>query len=543
MNVSVYKMASIFEFDEIDEKEFTAEELKQLRKQENDWVTLGDNTSYVLAADNTGKKVIYRHHRTDDEGKMKERIKKGLKNDNPIDIVMYKTTIGKKVRIDRVFDFGKRNAFDCYIHRERNEAKCLISKPEVVDYTTKLSLFHESSVKEIVTQIKRFFLTTLSASLDTISESLGYSGQKGKTLLLMKVLLEITDNRSKYPILDRLGTGLSLFRSGDIFFAGRETFSTESYPSDAVYGTFLIGQHNKDTYLFADYIMNKGISKDKKTVNDILKGKGEEVKIQDLTADGKIFLLELAVISLINSGAPFLLDIVNRFRNYMYGMEKPTRDIRDVMSSKKKRKGTQGRRPEKIEYISRASEPDPTNIPNFVFLHTMPSYETSFNTKHSISRNLFGGDEKIRLLGFPYMKWRDLTFSERKVYKDEMRDRKEKAHGLFEKKGIYGIYQDGDFKIRKPGLSRSRKKKTYGTKCSLYKERDMLNLLKKLKVQSRDVQTMPNLSNSDMWKKWYKDNGKEIICGYLLEKFRTEGKLFTGFNTMPYTVDFFRVLA
>lgn len=467
-------------------------------------------------------------------------------DDESIGIHMYRLATTKDYNIRRVERIMKQVAVDCWIHRKRNIRIC--NKPscecqrtgtgnscnddqdcapgescldgectEITcnDYTaecdydvcnyqcfnhelpesTDFSTFDVYYIDEILPDIIEGIINLFNYSFFYSRHELYSRFSNYRPIEIDRALVKIM--AEKYVIYDRYGFISYLREDGDYFFLQRD------FPLSATG----VGNQGLEIYTrdliatqeisLPDYIASLDKDVQQQIIENILSSTDQDVNIDEeiakLTTEGRISLLEAAVIDYYKEPSPRLKDILKHFERFLYIIYEPEEDIAQIETLGVRSKGP-GRPPKKgtrTQNIKFRVE-DLTNpvqeitldeyddfvqsgeIPDhrLVFLHTL--YNTIFDrVAYNVMVKIKKGDGRLRVY-IPEEQdvgWRDVKPNELPVYKVIIEEIIRKRTEVYEQYDFYGIITGKDFRIRDKSMEKVKVQKAADRNDSRYGRR------------------------------------------------------------------------
>lgn len=470
----------------------------------------------------------------------------GEDNYNTIGIHMYELATGKDYNIRRIERIMKKVAVDCWIHRNRNikicdkpscecqgegtgngcyddqgcssGERCLNGEctkltcndytaecdydvcdydcfnrnpPEALDYSTYDVYYIDEILPNIIVRLTNLFNQSFSYSRRELYSYLDEYRSIEIDRALVKIMAE------KYVIYDRYGFISYLREDGDYFFLQRD------FPLSATgVGNQGLEIYTKDLIATQEislptYITNLDKDVQQQIIESILSSTEEDINIDDeiakLTTEGRISLLEAAVIDYYKEPSQRLKDILKHFERFLYIIYEPEEEISQIETMGVRSKGP-GRPPKKgsrIQNIKFKVE-DLTNpvqeitldeydeivesgeIPEhrLVFLHTL--YNTIFDrVAYNVMVKIKKGDGRLRIY-IPEEEnvgWRDVKSNELPIYKVIIEEIIRKRTEIYEQYDFYGIITGKDFRIRDKTAEKVKAQKAADRNDSRYNRR------------------------------------------------------------------------
>ncbi|MEM3857838.1 MAG: DEAD/DEAH box helicase family protein [Candidatus Micrarchaeaceae archaeon] len=511
-------------------------------------------------------------------------------NYNIIDAQIYQHVENKEKAIKKMLRFIKQSAVDCYMNKKRNIRKTDIDYSDQCDFlpcdyqcagidldiinnkdwTTKILFYSEDEVNSAIERIKDLFSTYYSLKLKQIYRKLN---AKDKDQIFIDMALEKMI-RENIKIINRMGFFSYLRESTNgIIYLERDMFELSSKPENTAYTSVLIGVQDPENDLFSDYVNSIRFILEKPSF-DMFKNidfndetqKEQFIKyLNDLPLVLQANLFETAVYNREKEGITNDIydNIISFFSYSLFRIKEPIQALKDaeVKMTQKQKRG----RPRKTETKLKINKDYVLPYANSeqgeqIYIHTLMNQASFDRVSYNVIAKFINCADSLRVLKMSEnIGWRDANQSEKFVYGSLISKQIMQTLQIFEAYKIYGIIipPDNQFRIRDgdnedPELvARDSRHKKEGRTCSSWDFDELFDLffrlgkvfidesktynkeevIKYLKTQDIKRFKIEDFSDEELihFYNWFNLGYNKIqICDYLLDIFKTEGRIFTG---------------
>lgn len=457
---------------------------------------------------------------------------------NSIDRYMYERSERKEIEIKRMERMMKQCAIDCQINYRRNvrdtdvdfsptcdydvcRFKCVDPAPEshdpdtyalinaeFLDNETYDVFYSDEIVEKAIENIIELFHYYFSLPINLLYEAdiMKDIDAKFIDLALTKII------REKRPIRDRFGFTSYLREDGDVLFLQRDypVQSTGNKYSVSTYTANLIALEPSD---LAGQLVNLQVDEQAKLRDELRAANPDSERFNDLldqfNIQNKVRILEEAMscylglpqcprkedgTPMYTADHPYILGILNRFRNVYYSLHEPAAEIQALIQANVNRGTTRGRRRKDESKI------DPNTIPPLqpeevnanepmVYIHNLYS-QVSGNVSYNTIARFNKAVGRIRILKpTEGTGWRDTNTYETPIYTEILRRELARRIAPYEAHNIYGtILHDKKFRIRNKlnedpnQVTEDGRLIARGKECRNWHRRDLYDILWQLGV-------------------------------------------------------------
>jgi len=427
-----------------------------------------------------------------------------------------------------------------------------------VDWTTKLMHFSTKDAENAAKEIKKLFVLKSSYKINELIDILNHI----KPLFIyMGIEKLLHDNET---VTNNFGFFSYIRMSENILYLDNDEFSFTSNPENTTYTSELIGTQNQNSNIFLEYLYNL----------DLYDGLVEKLLIpnisdeqfmrdyNDLSLINKALLLESTILLIFknNTYNEFYKKILDLLDYVLYSMKEPISLLERSLYELRTRGQSKGRKPKpgiktKVKKITQEEMNEISKQLNdnneTIYIHSLLG-QIGGNVQYGVVSKFSKAEGRLRILKLSEgIGWRDLTEYEHSVYNNLIQKAIYDSMKEYDKFGIYGIYINGQFRIKetKTKLDEDPKYK-FGRLCGTLLTHELIELYYKLGYKPKET-NIGNVSRADMidllsgkfkdaekfsdeklreYYLWSIDSSLQAskMCERIIDNFTKEGRIFTG---------------